>query len=87
MTFTLLITICSTPKYNYVPERAVFSIPELNQQVSSGLGELLLDQGTSTKRDVLYIDKETGLAAYKVVTGKLFKSGEDSKYVSTSLKM
>ncbi|WP_274883002.1 hypothetical protein [Vibrio harveyi] len=80
LAFPLLIAGCSTPKYNYVPERTAFSIPELNQQVSSGLGEPLLDQGTATKRDVLYIDKETGLAAYKVVPGKLFKSGEDKRY-------
>ena len=76
----LLIAGCSTPKYNYVPERTAFSIPELNSKVSSGLGEPLLDQGIATKRDVLYIEKEIGLAAYKVVPGKLFKSGEDANY-------
>lgn len=76
----LLMSGCSSPKYNYVPETTAFSIPELNTQVSSSLGEPLLDQGMATKRDVLYIKKETGLAAYKIVPGKLFKSGEDNKY-------
>ncbi|MEZ8198155.1 hypothetical protein [Vibrio splendidus] len=76
----LVIAGCSTPKYNYVPERTAFSIPELNMEVSSGLGEPLLDQGTATKRDVLFIEQETSLAAYKIVPGKLFKSGEDSEY-------
>ncbi|MEH6534634.1 MAG: hypothetical protein V7735_25335 [Photobacterium frigidiphilum] len=38
----------------------------------------------ASKRDVLYIKKETDLAAYKIVPGKLFKSGEDKKALEAS---
>ena len=67
-------------KYNYIPESTEFSIPELGVEVSSGLGEPLLDQGKAIKRDVIYIIQETSLAAYGVKPGKLFKVGSDQNH-------
>jgi hypothetical protein len=80
LSLTLLLTACSSVKYNYTPESTAFSIPELGIEVSSGLGEPLLDQGKATKRDVIYIVQETSLAAYKVKPGKLFKVGSDQNH-------
>jgi len=77
---TLLLTACSSVKYNYTPESTAFSIPELGVEVLLGLGEPLLDQGKATKRDVIYIIQETSLAAYKEKPGKLLKVGSDQSY-------
>ncbi|TWX73155.1 hypothetical protein [Colwellia sp. C1TZA3] len=76
----LLISACSSVKYNYIPNSSVFSIPSLNVEISSGLGEPLLDQGKATKREVIYITQETSLAAYKIKPGKLFKIGSDQDF-------
>jgi len=76
----LLLTACSSVKYNYIPESTIFSIPDIGATVSSGLGEPLLDQGKMTKRDILYILEEKNLAAYKITPGKLIKVGTDLNY-------
>lgn len=70
---------CSPIVYNYHPPVSDFSIPELNIEMIRGIGEPLLDQGKLTLRDVLFIKKETTLALYRVVPGKLVKIGEDEE--------
>jgi hypothetical protein len=76
----LLLSACSSVKYNYTPNSSVFSIPSLNVEISSGLGEPLLDQGKATSREVIYITQETSLAAYEIKPGKLFKVGSDQNF-------
>jgi len=79
---------CSTIKYNHIPEAQKFSIPDLGVTVTSGLGEPLLDQGVSIKRDILKITQESRISAYKINPGKLIKIGEDegSEYFSQDIQ-
>jgi hypothetical protein len=83
--FMAFITFsCSSVIYNYNPIPTSFSIPEIDKEITKGIGEPLLDQGKQTLIDVLYIRSDAGLALYRVKPGKLIKIGddEDTEYYS-----
>lgn len=80
ITLAASVTGCSTPKYNYQPAASIFSVPPIGETNTAGLGESLLDQGVSTNRDIIIIEKPFSIMAYDVAAGKMIKIGEDKNY-------
>lgn len=73
----VLVSGCSTIKYNYTPDTKKFNTPQIGVIVSTGLGEELLDQGVIVERDILEITQESFISPFIVKKGKLRKVGED----------
>jgi len=82
-----LLQGCGSLKYNYTPQVKKFSIPEINIVTESGIGEPLLDQGVAIEREVLVVNSEASISAYKIKPGKFLKTGEDelSEYFTQNL--
>ncbi|HKN05527.1 MAG TPA: hypothetical protein VJY31_16495 [Buttiauxella sp.] len=79
----LLLTACTTPSRNYIPEVKQFSIPELNKNTTTYVGEDMVRQGVSSNIDVAHFPSPVGVGSvgtYTVAAGDYSKIGDDSKF-------
>lgn len=74
-----LVTACATPSYNYMPDVDLFSSPPLNEETRVSVGDRMLSQGKSVKREALQLDAPISISGYTLTAGLFPKTGEDNK--------
>jgi hypothetical protein len=82
--FGLVLTACSTVKYNYVAETKQISYPDLNVVTKTFIGDDMVRQGTVASRDVIYFPQTTVVSRgvdFTIHAGEYPKVGEDQKYL------
>ena len=80
----LVLTACSTMKYNYTAETKQISYPDLNVVTKTFIGDDMVRQGTVAARDVVYFPQTTVVGRvvdYTIHAGEYLKVGEDQKYL------
>ncbi|MEI7216277.1 hypothetical protein WCT79_04585 [Pectobacterium carotovorum] len=79
---SLVLTGCTIPARNYVPQTKQISIPELNKITTTYVGEDMVRQGVDASIDALHFDQpiEIGtIGTYTIPAGDYVKIGEDEK--------
>ena len=80
LALSLVLTGCATPKYNYTVSDAIpVSEPPINSINTAWIGDHLVTQGISFKRDYLVINAPTSVSGYTLLAGDYMKHGEDKK--------
>ncbi|OCG13655.1 hypothetical protein [Gilliamella apicola] len=80
----LVLTACSTMKYNYTAETKQISYPDLNVVTKTFIGDDMVRQGTVASRDVISFPQTTVVGRvvdYTIHAGEYLKVGEDQKYL------
>lgn len=75
----LILSGCTTPKYNYQAVPQNISKPPLNSINNAFVGDKMLEQGTFIEREALYVPKTTKYSGYTFSEGYYLKTGEDQK--------
>ena len=78
----LLVSGCTTPARNYVPQTKEISIPPLNTTTTTYVGEDMVRQGIDASIDAIHFNQavEIGsIGVYTIPAGDYVKIGEDSK--------
>jgi len=77
-----LLAGCSTPKYNYYPEKTEISEPPLNSIVTVYIGDNMLRQGEFSAHDSIYIRENIKvgvLGGYTFTRGYYLKKSQNKK--------
>ncbi|MGC5891386.1 hypothetical protein [Enterobacter roggenkampii] len=78
----LLVSGCTTPARNYVPQTKEISIPPLDTTTTTYVGEDMVRQGIDASIDAIHFNQavEIGsIGVYTIPAGDYVKIGEDSK--------
>ncbi len=80
---SLLVAGCASVPNNYAPITEQISRPAIDEIATASLGELMLEQGTATMTDGVYLPQENNVRGYILSEGFYPKSGEDDGRVFT----
>ncbi|HDT6599696.1 TPA: hypothetical protein ACGPDU_005596 [Raoultella ornithinolytica] len=78
----MLLTGCTTPARNYVPQTKQISIPPLNTVTTTYVGEDMVRQGIDASIDAIHFNQAVvigSIGVYTIPAGDYVKIGEDSK--------
>ena len=78
---TIILTGCTTPARNYVPQTKEISIPPLNTVTTTYVGEDMVRQGIDASIDAIHFNQATvigSIGVYTIPAGDYIKIGEDS---------
>ncbi|MDE4771806.1 hypothetical protein PXW82_00500 [Klebsiella pneumoniae] len=78
----VLLTGCTTPARNYVPQTKQISIPPLNTVTTTYVGEDMVRQGIDASIDAIHFNQAVvigSIGVYTIPAGDYVKIGEDSK--------
>lgn len=85
VSFTLVVTGCVSPNYDYVPRRIEISEPPIDSIVTAFVGDQMLHQGSYREHDAIFLRRETQvglLGLYTFSPGYYFKQGDDNEDAS-----
>ena len=80
ITATLLAS-CATVKNNYVPTTEQISLPPVGEVSFARLGEEMLQQGTATTTEGVYLPQQNQIGGINLSAGFYPKTGEDDKFI------
>ena len=83
---TLLLGCASVP-LNYAPVVEQISRPSINETTTATLGDLMLEQGTATLTEGVYVPEENNIKGFILSPGFYPKTGEEKGRVFTSFEM
>ena len=76
--FSLLLSACVAPQYNYQPKSTQISEPPIESVNVAYIGDILLRQGIYTEHDAIYVKNNTDISwAYTIMPGFYSKLGEN----------
>lgn len=77
----MLMSGCTAPVNNYIPQFKSFSLPPLNTVTTSYVGEEMVKQGTDSSSDALHFEQATKIGDtfyYIIPAGDYAKTGQDA---------
>lgn len=77
---SLLISACSSPTYNYVPEMKNFSIPAVGDIATAGIGDYLLDEGLAKTSKALKLNSTFDSGRHAAMPGTYLLIGTNKEY-------
>lgn len=76
----IALSSCASPKFNYIGEMENISWPSLGEINTVNLGEDMVHQGHSIKKDALVIENPAKVSfAYHIPVGNYVKTGTDNR--------
>ncbi len=83
----ILLSGCTAPVYNYVPQAKNFSVPPLNTSTTTFVGEEMVKQGVDSSSDAIHFEQSTQIGDsfyYIIPAGDYAKVGQkgDSEFYS-----
>lgn len=83
----LLLSGCTAPVYNYIPQEKSFSVPPLNTSTTTYVGEEMVKQGVDSSSDAIHFEQSTQIGEsfyYVIPEGDYAKVGQkgDSEFFS-----